>query len=298
MPKNLSTSGSILRRALLAAAWLPGVLLIPAFAQAAPAVDPPGHAGHAGQTAQDTRNPPPTRKDWDKIADLPDWSGDWTPDVEDEMTKEKTDTPPWTPQAKKVADAQWAELEAGRPKLVIAYCLPEGMPSWMLISHNSMEILFSPGRVTMLGESDGDRIRRIYTDGRKHPEDPDLTIHGHSIGHWEGQTLVVDTVGIIPQSPIAISEAVGIPNNGDMHIVERLRLGGPDQLIDELTITAPKVLTKPWTTTRIFFRQRERKYEIIEGQCVQGNLVETIDKDGFAGFKPLPVAEDGSVVPQ
>ena len=71
------------------------------------------------------------------------------------------------------------------------------MPSWMLMTHNAMEILFTPGRITMLGEGDGNRMRRIYTDGRRHPEDPDLTIHGHSIGHWEGDTLVVDTVGII-----------------------------------------------------------------------------------------------------
>ena len=61
----------------------------------------------------------------------------------------------------------------------------------------------------MLGESDGNRLRRIYTDGRSHPETPDPSFHGHSIGHWEGDTLVVDTVDILPQAPLAISEAVG-----------------------------------------------------------------------------------------
>ena len=113
----------------------------------------------------------------------------------------------------------------------------------MLITHNAMEILVTPGRVTMLGEGDGNRMRRIYTDGRQHPEDPDLTIHGHSIGRWDGDTLVVDTVGIIPQSYIALSEAVGIPNNGGMHIVERIRLRDADTLAVELAITAPEVLT-------------------------------------------------------
>jgi hypothetical protein len=77
----------------------------------------------------------------------------------------------------------------------------------MLVTHNAMEILFTPGRVTMLGESDGNRLRRIYTDGRPHPDTPDPTFHGHSIGHWEGDTLVVDTVDILPQAPLAISEA-------------------------------------------------------------------------------------------
>ena len=58
-------------------------------------------------------------------------------------------------------------------------------------------------RVTMLGESDGNRLRRIYTDGRGHPEESDPTFHGHSIGHWEGDTLVVDTTDIVPQAPLA-----------------------------------------------------------------------------------------------
>ena len=102
-----------------------------------------------------------------------------------------------------------------------------------------------PGRVTILGEGDGNRLRRIYTDGRPHPADPDPSFHGHSIGHWEGDTLVVDTVGLLPQAYLAVNEAVGVPNNGDMHIVERLHLQGPDTLADDLQITANKVLSSP-----------------------------------------------------
>ena len=65
----------------------------------------------------------------------------------------------------------FAEEKAGRPPPIFVNCLPEAMPSWMLVTHNAMEILFTPGRVTMLGESDGNRLRRIYTDGRGHPND-------------------------------------------------------------------------------------------------------------------------------
>ena len=57
-----------------------------------------------------------------------------------------------------------------------------------------MEFLFTPGKVTIMIEAYS-QWRQIFTDGRKHPEDPDLTFNGHSIGHWEGDTLVVDTVG-------------------------------------------------------------------------------------------------------
>ena len=120
----------------------------------------------------------------------------------------------------------------------------------MLITHNALEFAFTPGRVIILGESDGNRLRRIYTDGRPHPDDPDPTFHGHSIGHWEGDTLVVDTIGILPETFIAVSEALGVANNGDMRIIERIHLQGADVLHDDLEINAPHVLTAPWKTTR------------------------------------------------
>ncbi len=59
------------------------------------------------------------------------------------------------------------------------------MPGFVLITRNAFEFLFTPGRVTVLGEMDGNRLRRIWTDRRGHPDDPDLSFHGDSIGHWE-----------------------------------------------------------------------------------------------------------------
>jgi hypothetical protein len=237
----------------------------------------------------------PTKADWVALGERPDFGGVWLPDVADQRRKERGEVPPWTPAAKEQIDFLFAEDRAGRPKLILDHCLPHGMPSWMLITHNAMEVLATPGRITMLGEGDGNRMRRIYTDGRPHPEDPDLTIHGHSIGRWDSETLVVDTVGIIPQSYIALSEAVGIPNNGGMHIVERITLQGADTLSVELTITAPKVLAEPWTTTRLFERRRGAQFDIIEGQCVQGELVEAVDEHGNAIFEHAPLPDDGRV---
>jgi hypothetical protein len=248
--------------------------------------------------AQEEINPSPTREDWLALAKLPDFSGVWTPDVSDQNRQLETNPTPWTPEVGRQVAHLIAENEAGRPFLVLKGCLPHGMPSWMLISHNAFEILLTPGRVTMLGESDGNRMRRIYTDGRGHPADPDLTLFGHSIGHWEGDTLVVDTVGIAPESWIAVFESYGAPNNGDMHIVERFRLSKPDLLEDQLTITAPKVLTKPWTTTRLYHRQRARKYDIVEGECVQGNFKEGLDEHGNSIFVAIPTTADGSVAPR
>jgi hypothetical protein len=233
-------------------------------------------------------NPPPAAQDWADLAKLPDWSGVWNPKISDQDAQVRTNPPPWKPEIQKQVDHMFAEEKAGRPPPLFVECLPEAMPSWMLVTHNAMEILFTPGRVTMLGESDGNRLRRIYTDGRPHPDDPDPTFHGHSIGHWEGDTLVVDTVGVRPEAYIAVSEAVGIPNNGDMHIIERIHLAQPDVLHDDLEIIAPKVLTKTWKTTRIFFRQRARKFDIVEGVCLEGSFTESTDTDGNSVFVPLP----------
>jgi hypothetical protein len=241
-------------------------------------------------------NPPPTAQDYADLGKLPDWSGVWNPKITDQDAQARTNPPPWNEKVAKEIEKMWAEERAGRPKLIFYGCFPEAHPSWMLVTHNAMEILFTPGRVTLLGESDGNRLRRIYTDGRSHPEVSDPTFHGHSIGHWEGETLVVDTTDILPQAPLAINEAVGVPNDGDMQVTERIHLADKDILHVELEITAPKILTKPWKTTRIFFRQRARKFDIVEGVCLQGDYKEAKDENGHDILVPVAKTEWGNLV--
>jgi hypothetical protein len=243
-------------------------------------------------------DPPPTREGYESLAKLPDWSGVWTPIITDQVAQEQSNPPPWSPSAAKQIKKMYADEEAGRPFEVIDHCFPTGMPSWMLITHNAFEVLFTPGRVTILGEGDGNRMRRIYTDGRSHPPDPDPSFHGHSIGHWEGDTLVIDTVAVLPQAYLAVNEAVGIPNDGDMHIVERMHLQGPDTLEDELAITASKLLTKTWHTTRKYVRQRAQKYEIVEGVCEQGKFLDAKDANGNDIFAPITFHQNVPVGPK
>jgi hypothetical protein len=107
------------------------------------------------------------------------------------------------------------------------------------------------------------------------------------IGHWESDTLVVDTVGILPQSYLAVSEAVGVPNNGDMHVIERIHLKA--RIFSTTTKQLRRGLTTPWKTARTF-RQRERKFEFVEGNCLQESFV-----DG-AAFIPVPHHEGGNLV--
>jgi hypothetical protein len=242
----------------------------------------PAHAAD-----KDPINPAPTLHDWQALAKLPDFSGVWTPLISDQVAQERSNPPPWKPEIAKQIQHLYAEEKAGRPFPIIDHCFPTGMPSYMIITHNAFELLVTPGRVTLLGEGDGNRLRRIYTDGRPHPADPDPSFHGHSIGHWEGQALVVDTVALFPQAYLAVNEAVGLPNNGDMHIVERFRLLDADTLADDLEITANKLLAKPWKTTRKYLRQRAQKYDIVEGVCESGSYTEAVDQDGNSIFTPI-----------
>jgi len=121
--------------------------------------------------------------------------------------------------------------------------------------------------------------RRIYMDGRAHPESDDLlpTFLGHSIGSWEGDTLVVDTVGTNGRArPIngyvsgAVSSGVAttprLPASDQLHVVERIRLVGDGQYLeDEITVDDPKTYRSPWTVTRYW--QRRPDIDMQEYAC-------------------------------
>lgn len=155
-----------------------------------------------------------------------------------------------------------------------------------------IQIVQTPNYIVMTNEDAGGP--RIIPIGE--PAPPALPrFEGRARARWDGDTLVVETAAIMPQAYIAISEAVGIPNNGDMHIVERIRLAEPNVMHDELTVTAPNVLTEPWKTTRIFRRYPDRNYEITEGQCEQENLVPGKDEHGNDIFVSNPQGPYGTV---
>lgn len=242
-------------------------------------------------------NPAPTRASLAAVADQPDLSGVWTPGPLDKYAPGNSTEPQWRPEIAPIF-ARLKQLDAeGKPQNIWVNCLPEGLPSSWTQTLNSVEFLQTPGRITILGELDGNRLRRVWTDGRPHPADPDPTFSGHSIGHWEGQTLVIDTVGFLPQVFISTGQGVGIPNNGDMHVVERITLTGPDTARVDLVVDAPHVLAAPWHATRLLTRHRERKFDLVESSCRQGDFIESTDKDGLAIFAPLPKDEGGATLP-
>jgi hypothetical protein len=143
-----------------------------------------------------------------------------------------------------------------------------------------MEFLLTPGQVTILIEA-YNQIRHIYTDGRKLPEDPDPTFHGTSVGRWDGDTLVVDTVGFSPSTQIAN----GVPHGDKMRILERFRLADPDTMTIETTVTDPDALTIPYTTSRTL--RRHRDWTLAEYICEENNR-NSVDQSGKARINLAP----------
>ncbi len=135
-----------------------------------------------------------------------------------------------------------------------------------------IEFVPTPGKITVLMETDS-QMRRIFTDGRPLPADPDLTFQGYSVGHWEGKTLVVDTVGFDPQTPLAPG---GLAHSDKMAIHERLRLVAPDILEIATTITDPEALAEPFSTTTLY--ERHRDWTLQEYICEENNHDSADDK--------------------
>jgi hypothetical protein len=120
-------------------------------------------------------------------------------------------------------------------------CFPPGVPR-IYLHPFPMEIVNTPGRVLMIYEFDH-FVRQIWTDGRPHNTDLGPTWMGDSIGHWEGDTLVVDTIGFNDKSWV---DRGGHPHSEDLHVTERMRRADPKTLTIDITIEDPKAYTKPW----------------------------------------------------
>jgi hypothetical protein len=133
-------------------------------------------------------------------------------------------------------------------------CAPGGTPTSITTQateHGPMEIVQLPGRVWILSEFP-ETIRYVPTDGRKHSEDPDVSFNGESVGRWEGDTLVVDTVAIDERmrniSVGATGDANAWSHSPKEHVIERFSRPSKNYLTYQVTVEDPIVLTKPFTS--------------------------------------------------
>jgi hypothetical protein len=114
----------------------------------------------------------------------------------------------------------------------------------------AFEFLYTPGRVTIILENDDTSVRRIYTDGRGHSDDPDPSYNGESIGRWEGATLVVHTTAISANAELI----AGVPTSGRATVTERIHLVERDRLQIDTVVEDQLALLEPWKITRVYTR--------------------------------------------
>jgi hypothetical protein len=193
---------------------------------------------------------------------IPDITGSWERARDPSIPAQPQ--PPLKPQYLKEwqAQAQAAREASAKGQPIaerVVLCLPEGMPG-MMGGPFPMEILQSKGQVTIIQEA-YTQVRRILLDRQQKPvDDVEPGFYGYSIGHWDGGTLMVDTIGI--REDVRYQN---VPHSKDMHIKERISLGSNGILRDEITIEDPTVLEKPWTF--ILGYRRMPDYQLLEYIC-------------------------------
>lgn len=200
---------------------------------------------------------------------LPDWGGIWFVIRGDPAAARAPALPlqgeylaRWERWRQQVLDNDGVELRNR------SNCSPPGLPRIMQLAQYPYEFLFTPGRVTINQEA-WMQTRTIWTDGRTHPALEELTpsFHGHSIGRWEGDTLVVDTIGISDR--LEVGE--GGTHSDQFRLVERISLSpdNPDVLINQMTMTDPLAFSQPHIVTVRY--RRDRHGSLIEFQCEEND---------------------------
>jgi hypothetical protein len=124
-------------------------------------------------------------------------------------------------------------------------CLPPGPKAGIGVGGTPMKIIQTPGLVAILYEYHT-IFRQVFTDGRGLPEDPNPTWMGYSVGHWEGDTLVVSTAGYNDRTTLDLA---GHPHTEALRLTERYHRRDASHIDLQVTFDDPKAYTRPWTLT-------------------------------------------------
>ena len=268
----------MIRSFLLAATATLAFAPYAAAAQSDPAATAPGHTLYGDPHA-------------------PDISGLWfqsypvEPGASPQVTPEPGSVVQWypwpaplTPAYRKIADERIAAVKEGRTIGDIGVkCLPWGLPRMLAGTPYPDEIVQTPNVVTIF--IFGTFPIMIWTDGRPHPKDLKPSYNGHSIGRWDGDTLHVDTVGIMPTT--VVEADYNTPHSDKLHMETTIRLVGPDTIHVHITLTDPEAFTEPMVITNILRRRSGPKWQMLDDiSCFENNKQASDEKpaDGFLRF--------------
>ncbi len=188
---------------------------------------------------------------------------------------------PLTPDYQKKVDERAAAAKTGR---VIGdagvRCIPSGLP-WKIVVNPGLpiEVIQTPGQVSFWG---GLRPFVIYTDGRPHPANLKPTYDGHSIGYWIGDTLYVDTVGLIASTAI---DAAYNPHSAAIHLKWTIQRVAPDRLHTRVTLYDPVAYKEPLSTTIIYEQLTDPQMDLIDDASCFENNRNLPDENNASGFK-------------
>jgi hypothetical protein len=188
----------------------------------------------------------------------PDLSGIWINTYDPDMPN-----PPLNDHAAQILRERAANGSKDYPG---GYCLPASASS--ITRYFPYKFVQTPKLIVVIHESDTPGVRQIFMDGRGHPRDWNPTWQGHSTGRWEGDTLVVDTVGFNDKAWLSLS---GIPHSDKLHTVERIRRLDYGHLEVQIVMEDPEMFTAPWK--RVFAATlAEPDAEILEYICNENNV--------------------------
>jgi len=191
-------------------------------------------------------------------AKRPDFSGVWerlgTPRQISNSDMFHPDQPPLTPWAqeryrivRKTIKNPLQQAREDIDPILEPYCMEPGYPR-VLLRPGAMEIVQTPTALYM-NFDEHSQSRRIYMDGRKHAANAPPTFMGHSIGWWDGETLVTETVGF---NDLTWLDGIGTPHSTELKIVEHIRKIAEDTMKIEFRFEDPKAFTRPWTGEKVF----------------------------------------------
>jgi hypothetical protein len=174
----------------------------------------------------------------------PDLSGIWEPNGNRFVRDIAVDLKPGDVPFQPWAEALYKERLTGAHSREEsdANCLPQGVPK-IDAAPAPWKIVQLPGMIVIVYEA-FTQYRQIFTDGRPLPKDPNPSWFGYSIGKWDGDTLVVDTIGL---NGLTWLDQVGHPLTDALHVTERFRRKDFGHMDLQITIDDPKAYTKPWT---------------------------------------------------
>jgi hypothetical protein len=200
-----------------------------------------------------------------RLADgKPDLSGPWEPNaIRENVSLAATGVQiPFRPEAKAIYDQRLDTLGKDDPE---ARCLPPGVPR-LTTTPYPFRFLQVPGLIVIIYEGGSQTFRQIFVDGRKHSKFAEDLWNGDSIGHWEDDTLVVETIGFNERTWI---DAAGVPHSKDMKVTERIRLLDANNMEIVSTVDDPRMYASPWSFTTY---PKRLKGEILEYICNENEV--------------------------